>query len=439
MTDRSLDRAGIVAIDKRAIWHPYTPMRAYIEETDPLVVVRAEGARLFDADGRSYLDASSSWWAAGLGHAHPRLVAALTDQARTLAHVAFAGITHEPAALLAEALLRRAPPGLTRVFYSDDGSTALEAALKMVVGYHERTSRSSKRRFVSLRGAFHGETLGVTALGGVELFRESFAGMLMDVWFVPAPEADEPASGPAFTALERLFSEHGDEIAGMVVEPIVQGAAGMRMYPGAFLKRARALCDLHGALLIADEVFTGYGRTGTFWAVEHAAVTPDLLCTAKTFSGGMLPMAATLASGRVFDAFLDPPDRALYYGHSYCGNPLGARVALEVLRVFDEEHLLEGIDQRARLIEAAFARIGALEGTSRARSLGMIGAVDLGKGGSYLGKAGWRAFEEARRLGAYLRPLGDVVYVTPPINIPIADLEELLAIVEASVRVALGV
>jgi adenosylmethionine-8-amino-7-oxononanoate aminotransferase len=430
-------RDRIVAADKRHVWHPYTPMGRYIEGTDPFVVVRASGSRLFDADGRSYLDANASWWVAALGHAHPRLVAALASQAAELGHVSLAGVTHEPAARLAEALAARAPAGLGRVFFSDDGSTALEVAIKLAVGYQRRSGRPGRTTFVALAGAFHGETLGVTALGGVELFRRAYEDLLMDVLFVAPPAPAEPADGEAHQALARLIEERADTIAAVVVEPMLQGAAGMRIHPASFLRAARSLCDAHGILLVADEVFTGYGRTGPFWASEHAGVVPDILCTAKAFSGGLLPMAATLASERVFEAFLGSPENAFYHGHSFCGNPLGARVALEVLDVYRDERVLEQIPERAAMIGNAFARIGRIPGTSRARAIGMVGAVDLGEDG-YLGGAGWRAHEQARRLGAYLRPLGDVVYVAPPLNIPLEDLAELLDIVERSVAAALG-
>ncbi len=430
-------REEIVALDKRYVWHPYTQMERYIEQADPFVIDRAAGARIWDKSGRSYIDANASWWVAALGHGHPRLVEALTEQARTLAHVALAGTTHEPAALLAEALVARAPRGLTRVFYSDDGSTALEAAIKMALGYQRRRGRPERTRFVSLQGAFHGETLGVTALGGVEVFRRPYAGVLMDVVFVEPPPFGDETGEAASAALERVLDENQDGIAAVVLEPILQGAEGMKIYTPAFLRAARRACDRHDILFVADEVFTGYGRTGPFWAVDHAGVSPDILATAKGFSGGMLPMAATLASDRVFEAFFGPADAAFFYGHSFCGNPLGARVALEVLRVFDDERVLEGIELRAKKIADAFAALGQVEGCRDARAIGMVGAVDLGSGG-YLGAAGWRAHEKARELGAYLRPLGDTVYVAPPLNIPLPDLEELLQIVGESVRSALG-
>jgi adenosylmethionine-8-amino-7-oxononanoate aminotransferase len=435
--DPGARRADLVRADKRFLWHPYTPMTRYLDEVDPLVIDRAEGARLHDVDGRSYLDANSSWWVAALGHGHPRLLAALTAQAQRLAHTSLAGVTHEPAARLAEELIAVAPAGLERVFFSDDGSTAVEVALKLAVQLWQQSGRPARRRFVALDGAFHGETLGAAALGGVEVFRRPFAGVLLECVHVPSP-ADDAAYARAFEALERVVRDGADEIAAVVVEPLVQGASGMRMYDAEYLRRARALCDAHDVLLVIDEVFTGYGRVGPMWASDRAGVRPDLLCTAKGLSGGMLPFAATLVTPRVFDAFRGAPERAFYYGHSYCGNPLGAAVAREVLAIYRDERILEHAARKAERIAAAFASFAAIPGVARTRSLGMIGALDLDTGGGYLDRAGWRVYEEARRRGAYLRPLGDVVYVAPPLNIPDADLDELLGIVGESVRAAIG-
>lgn len=440
MNDVTSRRAAIVAADKSFVWHPYTPMSRYIAEVDPLVVERASGARLFDVDGRSYLDANSSWWVATLGHNHPRLVSALARQASQLCHTSLAGVTHEGAARLGEELVAIAPRPLEKVFYSDDGSTAVEVALKLALQLWQNEGRPARRRFVALDGAFHGETIGAASLGGVEVFRKPFAGVLLECIFVPPPGPKEASSDAAFArafdALERLLAEGSDTIAAVVLEPLVQGAAGMRMYDASYLRHARALCDKHDVLLVIDEVFTGYGRTGSMWACEAAGVGPDLMCTAKGFTGGVLPMSATLASRRVFDAFLGAPDRAFYYGHSFCGNPLGAAVAREVLAVFRDERILENAALKAARIREAVAAMESIPGVSRARSLGMIGALDL-SGAGYLGDLGWRVYAEARRRGAYLRPLGDVVYVAPPLTIPDADLEELLGIVEESVRAAL--
>ncbi len=299
-------------------------------------------------------------------------------------------------------------------------------------------------RFVALEGAFHGETLGATSLCGVEVFRRPFAGAVMECLFVPPPGPGEPEGEgheAAFAALGEVLERSGSEIAAVVLEPLVQGATGMRMYDAKHLRRARELCDAHDVLLVIDEVFTGYGRTGPMWACEAAGVSPDVMCVAKGFTSGTLPMSATLATERVFSAFLGSKDRAFYYGHSYCGNPLGAAIAREVLAVFAEEEILARAAPKAARIAQAFAEMGRRlegEGVSNARSLGMIGALDLRAGAGYLGELGWRAYAEARRLGAYLRPLGDVVYVAPPLTIPDADLEELLEIVQKSVVVALG-
>jgi adenosylmethionine-8-amino-7-oxononanoate aminotransferase len=427
-------RERIVELDKRHVWHPYTPMRAYIDETNPLVVERASGSRLFDVDGRSYIDANSSWWCAVLGHDHPRLLAALSEQLRVMPHVPLGGIAHEPAAELGRALAERAP-AVPRVFFSDDGSTAIEVALKLSLQFWQQNGRPGRARFVALDGAFHGETLGATALGGVEVFRRPFASVVLDCLHV----APEPSGyDAAFSRLSSLLASDADSIAAVVLEPVVQGAAGMRMYDPAFLRAARELTLKHDVFLVIDEVFTGFGRTGPFWAAEHAAVQADLVCTSKGLSGGMFPFAATLASERIFEGFLGAPERAFYYGHTFCGNPLGARLALEVLRVFDEERILEQARPKAARIARAFRELGAMPGVLRTRSLGMIGALDLAGPEGYLERRGQRVYTEALRRGAYLRPLGNTVYIAPPLNIADSDLEELLGIVEESVRVVVA-
>jgi adenosylmethionine-8-amino-7-oxononanoate aminotransferase len=431
-----VDRERIVALDKRRVWHPYTAMQAYRERVDPLVIVEACGSRLIDADGRSYLDANASWWTCTLGHRHPRLVRALEEQARRLPHTALAGIAHENASELAEALCAVAPAGLEHVFYSDNGSTAVEVAMKLALQYWAQNGRPERRRFAALEDAFHGETLGVTALGGVEVFRAPFAGVLLDAAHVAPPReaADTPR---AIDALARLIETGASELAALVVEPVVQGAAGMQTYDPAFLRAARELCTAHDVFLVFDEVFTGYGRTGPLWAGEHAAVAPDLLCIAKGMTGGMLPLGATLTSERIFEGFLGGAERAFYYGHTFCGNPLGTAVAREVLRVYEDEQVLLRAKPKAARIAAAFEAMGSLPGVERTRALGMVGALELGSG-DYLTRSGWRVYDEARARGVYLRPLGNVVYVTPSLVIPDGDLDELLGIVRASVEAALG-
>jgi len=410
-------------------------MQEWRERGDPLVIEAARGSRLLDADGRSYLDANASWWSSTLGHGHPRLVAALCRQAESMCHTALAGIAHAPAAELAEALCGLAPAGLEHVFFSDDGSTAVEVAMKLALQYWTQQGRPERCAFVALEGAFHGETLGATALGGVELFRRPFEGALARCHRVPPP-LESGSLGRCADALERTLARHASELAAVVLEPVVQGAAGMRLYDPAYLRTARELCDRHDVLLVFDEVFSGYGRTGPMWACGHAGVAPDLLCSAKGLTAGVLPMAATLATPRVFEGFVGDPERAFYYGHTFCGNPLGAAVALEVLRVFEDERVLERAKPKAERIARAFAAMADLPGVASVRSLGMIGALDLSGDVGYLARAGWRVYEQARARGAYLRPLGSVVYVTPALNIPDDDLDRLLAIVHESVAAA---
>jgi adenosylmethionine-8-amino-7-oxononanoate aminotransferase len=420
----------LLELDRRRVWHPYTPMQQYLAEGDALVITAASGSRLHAADGRSYLDGNSSWWAALLGHGHPRLCAALRRQSEIMCHVALAGIVHEPAARLAEELCALAPAGLERVFFSDDGSTAVEVALKLCLKYWVNAGAPERKRFAALEGAFHGDTLAATMLGGVELFRRPYGASLLDCVHLPLPS---PPSGAerAYEALARLFSRP-DELAAVIVEPLLQGAAGMRIYPAEYLRELRRLCDRHEVLLIADEVFTGYGRSGSMWACEEAGVVPDLMCLAKGLSGGMLPMGATLVNERVFAAFLGEPERAFHHGHTYGGNPLAAAVAREVLAVYRDEDIVSRARPKALRIRAAFERMATRRGVSAQRSMGMVGALDLAAGGGYLGGGGWQVYREALRRGAYLRPLGDVVYVAPPLNIADDDLDELLAIVDES-------
>lgn len=426
-------RQEILDRDRRFVWHPYTPMGAYAENGETLVIERASGSRLYDADGRSYIDANSSWWCAVLGHDHPRLCAALREQVGVLPHVPLAGIAHAPAAALAEALVARAPAGLSRVFYSDNGSTAVEVAMKLCLQYWHQNGRPARRRFIALHGAFHGETLGATALGGVEVFRRPFASVVLECLRAPFGSG---GYAEAFSVLGALLDRHSDEIAGVVIEPLVQAAAGMRLYDPELVSLARELTSEHDVFLVVDEVFTGYGRTGPFWACNSAGVTPDILCTAKGLSGGMLPLGATLASERIFEGFLGEPERAFFYGHTFCGNPLGARLGLEVLQVYEEERILEGAAHKARRIAAAFERFAALPYVTNTRSLGMLGALDLAGRSGYLAPSGQRVYTEGLRRGAYLRPLGNTIYVAPPLNIPDPDLDELLAIVEESLIAA---
>ncbi len=438
-----MSRSQVIALDKKYIWRPYTDMEAYIAEGDPLVIDRAEGIFIYDANGGRYLDACSAWWTASLGHQHPRLVRALVEQAARLSHVAFAGVAHEQASSLAEALVKVAPEGLTRVFFTDNGSTSIEVAIKMAIQMWRQLGHPEKHRFVTLDGAFHGETIGATSLGGVDVFRKPFGDVVFDCIVVPSPA--DGGYERAFSALAKVLREDADAIAGVFIEPLVQGAAGMRTYAPEYLRELRSMCTRHDVLLIADEVFTGYGRTGTMWACDQAGIAPDLMCLGKTFAS-ILPMGATLASDRVFSAFGGGRDRALLYGHTFCGNPLGARVALEVLKIIDEERIVSRAAALAPVMAKGILAIAATKGVLATRSLGMIGAVDLREDGgisgdereSYLKTAGWKVAGEARKRGVYLRPLGSTVYLCPPLVISEPELLWLLGEFGAAIDAAMA-
>jgi adenosylmethionine-8-amino-7-oxononanoate aminotransferase len=430
-----VDRAEIVRLDKAHVWHPYTPMDAWADE-DPIVVRRAQGAWLEDVDGRRYLDGNASWYVAALGHGHPRLLTALSAQANTLAHCALAGITHEPAARLAEELVAIAPRGLTRVFFVDDGSTAIDAAVKMCAQGWRQLGAKGKTRFAAIEGAFHGDTVGATSLGGVNVYRRPFAGVTFECVHAPLPEPD--AYERAVAAMADLLREGRGTIAAVFVEPSVQGAAGMRMVDPALLRDLRSLCDRYDAWLVADEVFTGYGRTGPMWACEHAGVAPDLMCIGKAMSA-IVPMGAVLANERVLGAFRGGRAHAFLHGHTFCGNPIGATLAREVLAIYRDERVLDQVSRKAPIIRRAFDRIAGIPGVLRVRALGMIGAADLsGTKTGYLDEIGWRVYDHARARGAYLRPMGSTVYVCPSLTIPEGDLQALLSILEESIRATLG-
>ncbi|NOY92501.1 MAG: adenosylmethionine--8-amino-7-oxononanoate transaminase [Deltaproteobacteria bacterium] len=429
------EREALLAADRRHLWRPYTSSDDH-ESMEPLTVVRAEGPYLITDTGERVLDGSGAWWCNNLGHGHPRLRRALVQQAETLMHCSMAGTLHEAATRLAQELSEVAPAGLTRVFYSDDGSTSVEVGLKMAFQYWQQNGRPERKRFLALPAAYHGDTFGAMSVGGVEAFHGVFESLFFEVFRPPSPAPGESFE-PVIDALCRELERAEGEIAGVIVEPMIQGAAGMRVWPAELLRRLYEATRRADTFLIADEVFTGFGRTGPMWASDHANVAPDILCSAKGLSGGVLPFAATLATERVFDGFRGGKQRALMHGHTFFGNPLGAAIAREVLAIYREEKILEHAAERARELAAGFAEMAEIPGVRRARSLGMVAALDLGEDG-YLGEAGWRVQREARARGVQLRPLGDTVYVVPPLNIQRGELASLLRATHDSVASALS-
>ncbi len=415
--------------DLRVLWHPCTQMHDH--ESLPMVpIARGEGAWLIDHDGNRYLDAISSWWVNLFGHGHPRIRTAIAEQLDRLEHVILAGFTHEPAVKLAEGLLRLAPPGLARVFYADNGSSAIEVALKMSFHAWRNAGNTRKRRFVALSGSYHGETLGALSVTDVPLYRETYAPLLMQPIFVPSPDSYARAAGEspdAYAArcadvLDATVAEHAEEISALILEPLVQGAAGMRMYPAEYLRRARAACDRYGVHLIADEIMVGFGRTGTLFACERAAITPDFLCLSKGITGGFLPLAAVLTTQAVFDAFYAEYQarRAFLHSHSYTGNPLACAAACAVVEMFEQGDWIERNRGTAKHIADALAPLRDHPNVADVRQTGMIAAVELVRDRTTREPFDWRerrglkVYRHGLSRGVLLRPLGDVVYFLPP-------------------------
>ena len=443
-----MNRKEIIELDKKYIWHPYTEMQNYIDNTDPVVVARAEGFYLYDMDGKRYMDGNGSWWTSIVGHNHPTLMNAIIERTKSMVHCSFAGATHEPAAALAANLLPRCGRSFSRIFFSDDGSTAVEVAIRMAHQYWQNVGKKEKRRFVTLSGAFHGETVGCASVSGVEVFHSALKTLLFDRIVLPSPgeaaenaASDEPWYAQAFGKAEEILKTSHAEIAAIIVEPLVQGAAGMLMYPPSYLKSLHSLCRELDILMICDEVFTGYGRTGTFLAHRQADIEADIVPLAKGFSGGELPMAATITTERIFEAFLGSAEKTFWYGHSFTGNPLGCAVANATLQVFDDEKLIENLPAKEQALDAGLKRLSEHPWVQDVRRTGIITAFTLKdpKGGDktgYLNDAGWRFYKEARARGALLRPLGNVVYFALPLTVTIQQVAELIEVCEQSLTAA---
>jgi adenosylmethionine-8-amino-7-oxononanoate aminotransferase len=402
-----------------AVWHPCTQMKQH--ETLPLIsVARGAGCWLYDFDGRRYLDAISSWWVNLFGHCNPRINAALADQLGRLEHVLLAGFSHEPVVELSERLARATGGTLGHCFYASDGASAVEIALKMSFHYWRNTGRPRKTRFVSLAGSYHGETLGALAVTDVRLFKDTYAPLVMASHQVTSPdwrlaEKGEPArdyAARAAQALELHLERHHAETAALIVEPLVQGATGMAMYDAEYLRRARAICDRHGVHLIADEIMTGFGRTGTFFAFDQAGITPDFLCLSKGITGGYLPLSAVMTRDAVYQAFYDDDTaRGFLHSHSYTGNTLACRAALATLDIFEADRVIEANREKSARISTAARAIAQHPRVKNFRNTGMIWAFEVETADPRFSREFYaRALEQE----LLLRPLGNTVYFMPP-------------------------
>ena len=421
-----MTRPTLVDRDRAYVWHPYTQM---LTAPPPLPIVRGEGAYLYTEDGRRLLDGISSWWVNIHGHSHPRLNAALAAQAAELEHVMFAGCTHLPAVDLAERLLAVLPPGLSRVFYSDNGSTAVEVALKLACQYWGNRGEPSRRSFVALHHAYHGDTVGAMSASEDSIFTRPFASMLFTVHRAHAPYCYRCPLGleratcaiDCLGSLEQQLTEHGNAIAGVLVEPMLQGAGGMIVWPAEFLAGVRRLCDRYGVLMIADEVLTGFGRTGRMFACEHAAVSPDIICLSKALTGGYLPLGATATSEAVYDAFLsDDRTKTFFHGHSFTANPLACAVAIASLEVFHDTGALDRVRSLEGWLRQGLDPLASLPSVGEVRVIGGVGVVELvtdkesKTATGYLDSVGPRLSAAFLDRGLLLRPLGNILYFMPP-------------------------
>ncbi len=418
-------------LDREFVWHPFTQQQGWSEE-EPLMIERGEGSYLFDTEGRRYLDGTAALWCNVHGHRHPTIDAAVREQLDRVAHTTMLGLSHPGATELAARLVEIAPEGLTRVFYSDSGSTAAEIALKIAFQYQQQRGgeHAGRTKFVRLREAYHGDTIGSVSVGGIDLFHSTYRPLLFETHIVDAGDA---------AALERVLDEHGDEVAGVIVEPLVQGAAGILLQPEGYLCAARELCDRHGVLLICDEVATGFGRTGTMFACEQGGVAPDLMCLAKGITGGYLPLAATLASEEIYEGFLGAYEefKTFFHGHTYTGNPLACAAALANLDVFEQERTLERLQPKIALLEELLAELAAMTEVAEVRQKGFMVGLDLGDHDDAL-RMGHRVTIEARRRGAFIRPLGNTVVLMPPLTISEDELRELVGIAGEAIQAAVA-
>jgi adenosylmethionine-8-amino-7-oxononanoate aminotransferase len=443
------NKSDLIAWDHAHLWHPFTQMREWLAE-EPLVIERGDGNYLIDIDGHRYLDGVSSLWCNVHGHRHPDLDAALREQSEKVAHSTLLGLASVPSIELARQLIDLAPEGLTRVFYSDAGATAVEIALKLAFQYWQLRGETGRIKFASLTEAYHGDTLGAVSVGYSDAFHRYFQPLLFSALKLDPPHVfrwqrgldTEAALAAAIAQAEELFAAHGRELAAVIVEPLMQGAAGMWNHPPEYLRAVRELTRRHGTLLICDEVAVGFGRTGRMFAVEHAEVAPDLLCLGKGITGGYMPLAATLASEEIFAAFLGPYEdfRGFFHGHTYTGNALACAVACASLRVFEREGVLARVNQRAAELSRLLAQhIAPLEHVGDIRQLGLMTGIELVRE-----RAGRVPYEAAERIGArvcgrlrqagiILRPLGPVVILMPPLSITADELEHLVRATAASI------
>lgn len=424
--------------DLKYIWHPCSQMKDY-ETLPPIVIDHAEGINLYDIDGKCYKDIVSSWWCNLLGHCHPRINAAIKKQLDTLEHVIFANFTHKTAITLCQKLVKVLPEGLCKFNFADNGSAAIEMSMKMSFQYHQQTGNVHKKRFMALTDAYHGETIGALSVGACDLYSQIYKPILMDVVRVPGPDCfrcpysknRENCNCECFANAEKVFEEYGNETCAMLVEPLLQGSAGMKVYPPLYLTKLRRLCDKYNVHLIADEIATGYGRTGKMFAFEHAGVSPDIMCLSKGLTGGYMPMSICVTTQKIYDAFYDDygKGKAFMHSHTYAGNPLACSAAVEVLNILEDEQIIPKAVVNAKYFNRIIReKFEDLPYVGEVRNIGLVNAIEIVKNKNtkeaYQSnlRLGYQIYKKALKHGVLLRPLGDVIYFNPPLIIQPEDM-----------------
>ncbi|MEV5027232.1 adenosylmethionine--8-amino-7-oxononanoate transaminase [Paenibacillus sp. LPE1-1-1.1] len=440
------DYEWLASINKNHVWHPFTQMKVY-NSSDPLIIERGEGIMLYDVHGRAYYDGFSSVWLNVHGHNVPELNQAITEQLGKVAHSTLLGMANVPAIELAEKLVGIAPKGLNKVFYSDSGATGVEIAIKMAFQYWHNKGRPEKKTFITMNQAYHGDTIGAVSVGAIPLYHDLFRPMLFPSHVIPYPYAYRHEGGEAqaleatLTALRHLLETRADEIAALMVEPIVQGAGGIVVMPPNCLREMAALCRKHGVLLIADEVATGFGRTGEMFACDLEGVSPDLMVVGKGLTGGYLPVAATLATDEVYSAFYADyqEQKTFFHGHSFTGNPLGCAVALASLKLYEERNIIAGVRAKAAFVEQKLANLKDRPHVGEIRQKGLMIGIELVRDKAsrepydWADRVGVRASMRARELGMLTRPLGNVMVFIPPLASTETELEAMTDILAESI------
>jgi adenosylmethionine---8-amino-7-oxononanoate aminotransferase len=446
-----LDTKTLRQYDSDYLWHPFTQMSEW-EGADNIVITRGEGSYIIDSEGNRYLDGVGAIWTNVHGHCHPELNQAVKEQVDRLEHSTLLGLTNDRAALLAKRLVDIVPPGLCKVFYSDNGSTAVEIGVKMAFQYQQQMGKPQKTKFISFDNAYHGDTVGAMSVGGIDLYHEVYAPLLFPTIKAPSPycyrctlttERDCSNCGLlCLKELERLMEQHAHELAGLVIEPCVQGAGGMIVQPPGFVKAVRELCDRFDVLMIADEVAVGFGRTGAMFACGKEGVTPDIIALSKGISAGYLPLAVTITTRKVYDAFLGAYSelKTFFHGHTFTGNPIACAVALASLDLFEKNHLLEALQPKIAYLSERLQQMWSLAHVGDVRQEGMIGGIELvidkesRQSYPWEERVGVRVCLEARKHGLFLRPLGNIIVIFPPLAISLDELRLLMDGIEASIR-----